>query len=192
MPVTPDALATWANAITTLRLLLSPVMIWLIPDKGGGSWAAIVLWFVLCSTDAVDGRLARRHGATRSGAFLDPLADKVLVLGAMFALVSVNVFWIVPVGIITMREVGISVYRTFVGAKGISVPASRLGKYKTLVQQFAVAAAVLPLTAHRTTWLWLWLLWSAVGLSVLSGVQYLWRARALSHESLPRDATAVL
>jgi CDP-diacylglycerol---glycerol-3-phosphate 3-phosphatidyltransferase len=148
MPVDPNALATWANAITTLRLLLSPVMIWLIPDHGAGSWAAVTLWFVLCSSDAIDGRLARRHGTTRSGAFLDPLADKVLVLGAMFALVSVDVFWIVPVAIIAAREVGISVYRSFAGAKGISVPASKLGKYKTIVQQLAVGAAVLPTTAH--------------------------------------------
>ncbi|MCU1502778.1 MAG: pgsA [Ilumatobacteraceae bacterium] len=193
MPVSPNALATWANAITTLRLLLSPLMIWLIPDGGAGSWAAFALWFVLCSTDAVDGRLARRHGTTRSGAFLDPLADKVLVLGAMFALVSVDVFWIVPVAIITAREIGISVYRTFAGAKGISVPASRLGKYKTIVQQFAVAAAVCPITAHRATWLWLWLLWIAVGLTTISGVQYLWRARAMAAEVVPNsDATAVL
>ena len=192
MPVDPNALATWANAITTLRLLLSPVMIWLIPDGGAGSWAAVVLWFVLCSSDAIDGRLARKHGTTRSGAFLDPLADKVLVLGAMFALVSVEVFWIVPVAIIAAREVGISVYRSFAGAKGISVPASKLGKYKTIVQQFAVAAAVFPLTAHRATWVWLWLLWTAVGLTVISGVQYLWRAKAIERSQLPSDATAVL
>jgi CDP-diacylglycerol--glycerol-3-phosphate 3-phosphatidyltransferase len=192
MPVSPDALATWANAITTFRLLLSPLMIWLIPDSGAGSWAAVALWFVLCSSDAIDGRLARRHGTTRSGAFLDPLADKVLVLGAMFALVSVDVFWIVPVAIIAAREVGISVYRIFVGAKGISVPASPLGKYKTLAQQLAVGAAVLPITAERTTWLWLWLLWIGVALTALSGVQYLWRARRLDREVLADDATAVL
>jgi CDP-diacylglycerol--glycerol-3-phosphate 3-phosphatidyltransferase len=192
MPVSPNAQATWANAITTLRLLLSPVMIWLIPDNGAGSWAAIVLWFVLCSSDAIDGRLARRHGTTRSGAFLDPLADKVLVLGAMFALVSVDVFWIVPVAIIAAREVGISVYRTFVGARGISVPASSLGKYKTIVQQFAVAAAIFPPMAQRATWLWHWLLWLAVTLTVISGVQYLWRARAIARQPLPADATAVL
>ena len=192
MAVDPNALATWANALTTLRLLLSPLMIWLIPDGGAGSWVAFGLWFVLCSTDAVDGRLARRHGTTRSGAFLDPLADKVLVLGAMFALVSVDVFWILPVAIITVREVGISVYRTFVGAKGISVPASVLGKYKTLVQQLSVGFAIAPLTARDATWLWMSLLWIAVGLTVLSGLQYLISARALDRADLPSDANAVL
>ena len=83
----PNALATWANAVTVARLLVSPVLFALITG-GEGSWAALALWFVLCASDGIDGYLARRHGSTRSGAFLDPLADKVLVLGAMFTLVG--------------------------------------------------------------------------------------------------------
>ena len=70
--------------------------------------------------------------STTVGAFLDPLADKVLVLGAMFILVNSDVFWIVPVVIIAARELAISLYRTFVGAKGVSVPASKIAKLKTL------------------------------------------------------------
>jgi CDP-diacylglycerol---glycerol-3-phosphate 3-phosphatidyltransferase len=174
--VDPGALATWANAITVSRLLLAPLMIWLVPDGTQGSWVAFVLWFVLCSSDAIDGHIARKHGTTTSGAFLDPLADKVLVLGAMFALVDSGVFWVLPVVIIAVREVGISVYRTFVGARGISVPASRLAKLKTLSQQLAVGFAIAPPTAEAATWLWLWLLWIAVVLSVISGVQYVWRS----------------
>ena len=102
---------------------------------------------MLCVSDGVDGYLARRHGTTRSGAFLDPLADKVLVLGAMFTLVGNGVFWIVPVAIIAAREFIISMYRTVVGSKGVSVPASRMAKCKTLAQQLAVGFALLPLTA---------------------------------------------
>jgi CDP-diacylglycerol---glycerol-3-phosphate 3-phosphatidyltransferase len=175
--VDPSALATWANAITVGRLLLSPLMFLLIPDHPGGAWAAFALWFVLCGSDAIDGYIARKHGTTTSGAFLDPLADKVLVLGAMFALVNSNVFWVLPVVLITTREIGISVYRTFVGAKGISVPATRLAKYKTLTQQLAVGFAIAPLTATRCTWLWLWLLWIAVGMTMISGLQYVYRSR---------------
>lgn len=93
-----------------------------IPDYPGGSWVAFVLWFVLCSSDGIDGYLARRHGATRSGAFLDPLADKVLVLGAMFTLVSRDVYWALPVLIIAAREVAISMYRVLVGAKESACP----------------------------------------------------------------------
>jgi CDP-diacylglycerol---glycerol-3-phosphate 3-phosphatidyltransferase len=144
-----------------------------IPDYPGGSWVAFALWFVLCSSDGIDGYLARRHGATRSGAFLDPLADKVLVLGAMFTLVSRDVYWVVPVLVIAIREVAISMYRVLAGAKGISVPASRLAKFKTVAQQLSVGFAIIPLTADDGTWLWLWLLWIAVFLTTTSGLQYM-------------------
>lgn len=172
MPVDPNALATWANAVTVGRILVSPFMFTLIPNDSLGSWAALALWFVLCVSDVFDGYLARRHGTTRSGAFLDPLADKVLVLGAMFTLVSRGVFGIVPVVIIATREVIVSVYRVVVGSKGVSVPASRTAKIKTLSQQLAVAFALMPLTAVDYTWTWQALLWLAVGLTLLSGAQY--------------------
>ena len=178
-PVDPNAIATWANAVTVGRILVSPLMFVVIPDYPGGSWVAFVLWFVLCSSDGIDGYLARRHGATRSGAFLDPLADKVLVLGAMFTLVSRDVYWALPVLIIAAREVAISMYRVLVGAKGISVPASQLAKWKTLFQQLSVGFAIIPLTADKATWIWLWLLWIAVAFTTVSGLQYLWRAQKL-------------
>ena len=64
MTVPPDKLATWANAITVGRLLLSPLMFWAIPNDDQGSWISVTLWFVLCSSDAIDGYIARRHGTT--------------------------------------------------------------------------------------------------------------------------------
>lgn len=181
--VDPSAVATWANAITVGRLLLSPVMFWVIPDDNQGGWVAFVLWFVLCVSDGFDGYIARRHGATRSGAFLDPLADKVLVLGAMFTLVGNDVFWIVPVAIIAVREFVISMYRTVVGSRGVSVPASRMAKHKTLAQQLAVGFALLPLTALDAKWLWNGFLWLAVVLAVISGTAYLLHARASAPEA---------
>lgn len=176
MPVDPTAIKTWANLVTVARVLIAPFMFLLIPDEPGGSWTAFLLWFVLCATDGIDGYLARRHGATNLGAFLDPLADKVLVLGAMFFLVSNGTFALLPVAIITGREVLISLYRTFVGAKGVSVPASRTAKWKTFVQQLAVGFAIMPPTALDATWLWNGLLWLSVVLTVVSGLQYLRRA----------------
>ena len=177
MPVDPNAVATWANAVTVGRILVSPLMFVVIPDGREGSWVAFALWFVLCLSDGVDGHLARRHGSTRAGAFLDPLADKVLVLGAMFTLVGRDVYWFVPVLLIAAREVAISMYRVVVGSRGVSVPASRLAKWKTLTQQLSVGFALAPLTAVDARWLWLGLLWIAVVLTTSSGVQYLWRAR---------------
>ncbi len=177
MPVDPNSLATWANAITVGRLVVSPVMFLVIPDHNRGSWVAFLLWFVLCVSDGIDGYLARRHGTTTSGAFLDPLADKVLVLGAMFTLVTRDVFWILPVGLIAGREVVISVYRTFVAAKGVSIPASQIAKWKTVAQQLAVGFALWPWFAVDAKWLWVSLLWLAVVLSLFSAAQYFWYSR---------------
>ena len=171
-----ESLNSWANAITTTRILLAPLVFLAIPEDGSGSWWSFFLWFVLCSSDGVDGYIARRRGPTAVGAFLDPLADKVLVLGAMFTLVAHNIFWVVPVAVIAVRELVISGYRIVKSGRGVSVPASRLGKYKTVVQQFSVAFALFPPTATAATWTWSVLLWIAVVLTLVSGAQYLWHA----------------
>ena len=172
MPTDPSAIRTWANAITVSRLLVSPLMFAIIPDDNVGSWAATGLWFVLSMSDLVDGYLARKEGTTRSGAFLDPLADKVCVLGAMFVLVNRGYFSAWLVGIIAAREISISLYRVFAGAKGVSVPASRAAKWKTFAQQSAVGFAVLPWTAANYTIAAKGSLVIAVVLTVYSGAQY--------------------
>jgi CDP-diacylglycerol---glycerol-3-phosphate 3-phosphatidyltransferase len=171
-----ESLNSWANAITAMRILLAPLVFLAIPEDGTGSWWAFVLWFALCSSDGIDGYIARRRGPTAVGAFLDPLADKVLVLGAMFTLVAHDIFWFVPVAIIATRELMISAYRIVKGGQGVSVPASKLGKYKTVVQQLSVAFALLPATALDATWTWTGLLWVAVMLTLVSGAQYFWHA----------------
>ena len=188
MPVDPSAVKTWANLVTVARVLIAPLMLVLIPDAPGGSWGAFALWFVLCVSDGVDGYLARRHGATNLGAFLDPLADKILVLGAMAILVANDTFWIVPVAITVGRELLISLYRTFVGAKGVSVPASKIAKWKTFTQQLSVGFAIAPLTADAK-WLWNGLLWISVALALISGGQYVYRA--MKSEPLPATAPDV-
>lgn len=172
----PGALLTPANMITVLRLVLAPVLLVMIVEEPT-SWAAAAFWTVLAFSDGIDGHLARRHGTTRSGAFLDPLADKVLVLGALFALVAAGRFWIVPVALIAVREVAISVYRTQLGRQGLAVPARTLGKVKTVVQEFAVAFALFPVTGdHRLVAVAT--LWVAVALTWASGAQYLLDGRS--------------
>jgi len=171
----PTALATPANALTMLRLLAAPILVIMVLQRPT-SWLTCGVWTVLASTDGIDGWLARRHGTTRSGAFLDPLADKFLVLGAMFALVSVGRFSWVPVALIAVREIGISLYRSVAGRRGISVPARMLAKLKTLVQSMAIGIVVLPATGHHRV-LGVATLWVAVGLTVVTGIQYLAHAR---------------
>ena len=160
----PSALATPANGVTVGRLLAAPFLFVMI-DGTEGSWPAFILWFVLCATDGIDGFLARRHGTTRSGAFLDPLADKVLVLGAMLALVKQDVFWWLPVALIAAREIAISMYRSMAGRQGITIPARRGAKVKTVCQQFAVGFALLPWSADAR-WLFNTFLWIAVVLTL--------------------------
>lgn len=183
----PGALLTPANFITILRLMLSPLLLVMIV-KDPTSWAAAGFWTVLAFSDGIDGYLARKHGTTRSGAFLDPLADKVLVLGALFALVAAGRFWVVPVALIAVREVTVSIYRAQLGRQGLAVPARTSGKIKTVVQEFAVAAALFPITGdyHLAAVI---ILWASVALTWISGAQYLLDGRGaatrLGHRTAP-------
>lgn len=172
----PSAMLTPANAVTLIRLILSPALLVMILGEPS-SWAAVSFWMALAVTDGVDGHLARRFGTTRSGAFLDPLADKVLVLGALFALVAAHRFWIVPVALIAVREVAISLFRARLGRQGLAVPARNLAKAKTIVQELAVGFALMPLTVEHSL-LANSVLWFAVALTLVTGVQYLLDGRS--------------
>ena len=168
----PSALATPANALTMLRVLATPVLLFMVLDNGP-TWPAFGLWVMVTLTDLADGVVARRQGATRSGAFLDPLADKVLVLGVMFALVANGHLWWLPVALIAAREMVVSAYRSWAGRRGISVPARPWAKVKTVVQDVAVGLTLVP--SDNGTWdgFVSGLLWLAVGLTLVTGAQYL-------------------
>jgi CDP-diacylglycerol--glycerol-3-phosphate 3-phosphatidyltransferase len=166
-----SALATPANFVTILRLLVSPFLLVMIAS-GGASWPAVIFWVLFAATDGVDGYLARRHGVTSSGAFLDPLADKVLVLGALAALVSRDDLSVVPVVLIGVRELAVSLYRSWLAQRGISVPARLWAKVKTVVTELGIGLALLPLTTD-VTWLYRGVIWVAVGLTLVTGAQYL-------------------
>lgn len=168
----PSALATPANAITVGRILATPLILVLIIDLGVSWWSAIA-WVAVASTDFLDGWVARRQGTTSSGAFLDPLADKVLVIGALAALVSAGLVPVTPVAVIAGRELAISVYRSLVARHGVSVPARPLAKLKTATQDLAVGFVLLPALGHHHLWVGRDVLWVSAGLAVLSGAQYL-------------------
>jgi CDP-diacylglycerol--glycerol-3-phosphate 3-phosphatidyltransferase len=172
------AILTPANLVTIARLLLAVPTVLLIADRGS-SWLTVGLWFVLACTDRLDGWLARRDGTTRSGAFLDPLADKFLVIGGFAALGIRGEFSWVAVVIVAVREVGISLYRSFAARRGISLPAQRMGKWKAFFQFLAVGVVLLP-------WTYEWatvhdvILWIAVALTVVSALDILrhgWKQR---------------
>jgi CDP-diacylglycerol---glycerol-3-phosphate 3-phosphatidyltransferase len=167
----PSALLTPANAITIARLCLTPVWLAVVVAQGP-SWPSFALGFVLAASDGVDGYIARRQGTTRSGAFLDPLADKFLVVGGLVALVVAGTFWWLPVAIVSVRELAISGYRSWMGRRGVSIPARYWAKVKTVTQEVAIGFALLPLTSSAE-WLPKGVLWIAVVITVVTGAQYL-------------------
>jgi CDP-diacylglycerol---glycerol-3-phosphate 3-phosphatidyltransferase len=168
-----SAIATPANFVTVARLLLAVPTLLLIRDDGS-TWLTASLWFVLACTDRLDGYLARRDGATRSGAFLDPLADKFLVIGGFLALGIRGDFSYAAVIIVAVREVGISVYRSFAVRHGISLPALKMGKYKAFFQFLAVGIVLFPPTYDWATVHDI-ILWIAITLTVLSALDILRR-----------------
>ncbi len=173
----PSALATPANALSIARIAATPLVIALIAARVSYPFT-LGVWVVLAATDGIDGFVARRQGATRSGAFLDPLADKFLVLGALVTLASIGAAPWVPVGAIVGRELAISAYRSWVGRHGVSVPATLPAKAKTLLQDLAVVVCVAtPLVEHHR-FLVDALVWVAAVATVATGLHYAWVARA--------------
>jgi CDP-diacylglycerol--glycerol-3-phosphate 3-phosphatidyltransferase len=180
---TPASWGNIANIITVVRILLAPLFIWLLLTDAGHDgwvrWVAAALFVVAILTDSVDGFLARgRNLVTDAGKILDPIADKVLVGGALVALsILGEVWWWVTI-VILVREVGITVYR-FVVIRNRVIPADVLGKVKTWVQSIAVALALLPVDRFVGPW-YSWLVWVMLGaalvLTVVSGASYLWAA----------------
>ncbi|HXZ83059.1 MAG TPA: CDP-alcohol phosphatidyltransferase family protein [Acidimicrobiales bacterium] len=173
----PSALLTPANGLTFARLVGAPVLAVMTIDIGPVSWLLWALWTLFCLSDSLDGYIARQHGTTRSGAFLDPLADKFLVLGALSALSAQGVVGILPVAIIGAREIAMSAFRVTAGRQGISVPARPLAKLKTLAQDIAIAGAFFPPIGQSHRGAVAVALWVAVALTLATGFEYFLDAR---------------
>jgi CDP-diacylglycerol--glycerol-3-phosphate 3-phosphatidyltransferase len=168
----PSAILTPANIVTLIRLAVAPVAFaMMMADENQSSWTLVALWFVLSSSDMIDGNLARKYGTTRSGAFLDPLADKFLTMGGIAVMCVEGRFpWIAFV-LIAVREAAVSGFRAVYVRRGLAVPASKLAKWKAFVQMAAVGWVTLPWT-QGDHWLSLGTLWVGVAIGLISGAQY--------------------
>ena len=175
----PSALATPANALTLARLLASPVLVALVVATGPSSWLLASLWLVCAGSDGIDGWVARKMGATRSGAFLDPLADKFLVLGVLAALAGIGEIGWLPVSLIAVREVAMSVFRSVGGRRGVSMPARQTAKLKTLMQDLVIGLALIPPVGLHHVGLVRDLLWVAVAMTLYTGIEYAYDGRRL-------------
>lgn len=171
------------NLITIARILLAPVFVFVLlqyPQPGAHErWIAVVLFVLASATDGVDGALARkRNQVTDLGKLLDPIADKVLIGGALVtlsALGQIN-WWITS--LILIREIGITIYRLAV-IKDRVIAASGGGKLKTVLQSVAVGFYLSPLTGYWALigTVQLVILYAALISTIFSGIQYLAAAR---------------
>jgi CDP-diacylglycerol---glycerol-3-phosphate 3-phosphatidyltransferase len=167
----------WPNVISIFRIVLAPILVALVlseSDTAAGVAAAVFVFGAL--TDGLDGYLARRYSRTTAlGQWLDPLADKILVTAPVVALAITGRFPAWAVVVIVLREFAVSVLRTWLGARGVAMPASPWGKAKTAVQMVLVPLYLLPLGDGAEPWR-LGILWLAVVLTVWSGLDYAWKA----------------
>src|SRR5215211_6251484 len=160
------------NALTVVRILLVPVLVVaLTVEAEGGSAIAAGVFALAALTDGLDGYIARsRQAVTNFGKVMDPVADKLMVAAALISLVSLDKLapWVAM--IIIAREFAVSGLRIAAGQRGVVIPASGLGKLKTIVQ----VAAVLALIAapdHHEAWVQA-LVYGMVLITVVSGADY--------------------
>ncbi len=167
------------NALASLRILLAPVMFWIIlnPDfftEAGyhitWNYYFASLLFVLASiTDFFDGFIAREwNQMTMLGAIIDPLADKMLTIAAFLGLMMIGEASAWAIYIIIIRELFITGIRTVAVSEGLDIKASWAGKVKTVAQMFAIGFLLMHWPYGEE------LLWFAVGLTLYSGFEYLY------------------
>ena len=169
-----------ANIITVVRILLAPLFVWLVllDDGEHGIWRfiAAALFIAAIATDGLDGALARKRNlVTNSGIILDPIADKILIGGALIALALVAElpWWVVIV--ILAREIGITLFRLMALADRV-IPASRGGKLKTVLQAVTLSSWLVPTWLLLGSWVFIlnWVLMGAViVVTVATGLDYL-------------------
>lgn len=172
------------NTLSLVRVFLAPLVLLFLSVRIGGTvpfpgflendppaWGDIIagtVFVIAALTDSLDGYIARRHRlVTTLGKFIDPLADKVLVIAAMIALVELHRIpaWIVLV--IITREFVVTGLRLVAAAEGVVIAASRGGKLKTVFQIAALTMLILKIPGGMI------LMWIATILTVWSGMEYL-------------------
>ncbi|MGH8930400.1 MAG: CDP-diacylglycerol--glycerol-3-phosphate 3-phosphatidyltransferase [Egibacteraceae bacterium] len=172
------ALITWANALTLLRAALAPIVVLLLLNQGASTrWWAFGLFLFAASTDSVDGWVARRSKISRWGQLADPAADKALIVTSLAALAALGELPWWAVIVIVVREIAVSAQRWVLSRRGRVLPASLLGKAKTVTQIVAVTLYLLPGLPSRLRASGLAV---AVLLTLVSGMEYVLRGERLS------------
>lgn len=164
------------NGVTVIRVLAIPVILLLLFTTGRTFQIITAIVFLLVAlTDTLDGYLARRRRmVTTLGKFLDPLADKLLIVTALIALISARDVPLWMVIVIVGREIAVTGLRGIAISEGIVISSSMMGKYKTAFEMTSIfflilGGTYLSIDVHLVG---MALLWIALILAVLSGIDY--------------------
>ena len=173
------------NVLTVVRIMLVPVLVVaLLGNTPEGDVLAAIVFILASLTDFVDGYLARaRDSVTTFGKLMDPLADKLLIIAALIALVSLHrlAAWVAMV--IITRELAVTVLRLGATQAGVVMPASMFGKVKTCLQIAAILAVI---AVHGQPPLVSALLYLTVIVTVLSGLDYFFGMRRRMQQAAPQ------
>ncbi|CDE30982.1 cDP-diacylglycerol--glycerol-3-phosphate 3-phosphatidyltransferase [Ruminococcus sp. CAG:403] len=176
------------NKLTLLRVCLIPVFLLFVYVSAIPCHylLALIVFAAASLTDMLDGKIARKHNlVTNFGKFLDPLADKVLVITALIVLVDLPDFRMnaIPLIIIVAREFMVSGLRLLAAEDGVVIPAGIWGKLKTAFTMVTLVGSLLYLSLAEDftlcmpdwirTWMLNGLIWISAGLTILSGMVYL-------------------
>ena len=174
------------NMLTVVRILLVPVLVVALLEKtDGGDLLAAIVFATASVTDALDGWLARSRGSiTTFGKLMDPIADKLLIVAALIALVSLSRLQAWVAMVIISREIAVTVLRAAAGAQGMVISASVLGKLKTALQvamvMVLIAVGENPLPVQL-------LVYVTVVVTVLSGLDYFFGLRRQATQPAAQD-----
>ena len=173
---------TLPNILTLSRILTVPLLVAFLwwPQWRPGYGIGFALYCLMGVTDYFDGYLARAQGTvSKLGQFLDPIADKIMVAAVILMLVAnhdIGGTQVIAAIIILLREIMVSGLREFLGGIQVSVPVSRLAKWKTTLQLVALGALILGGALPGLPWVHMTgivSLWIAAGLTLITGWDYL-------------------
>ncbi len=179
---------TLPNLLTLSRILAVPILVFLLWKPSWWDYAiTFVLYCLVGITDYFDGYLARAQGLTsKLGQFLDPIADKIMVAAVIIMLMAsrrangeppiIQDLHVIPALIIMLREIIVSGLREFLAGLRISVPVSKLAKWKTTFQLVSLGALILAGALPQWDWVHvvgLASLWAAAALTLVTGYDYL-------------------
>jgi CDP-diacylglycerol--glycerol-3-phosphate 3-phosphatidyltransferase len=183
----------WANRLTVSRLVMTIVFVIALNTSWTyGCTAALIIFILAGITDYFDGEIARRYGSvTNFGKLMDPLVDKIMMAAAFISLVPLGAIPAWAATTVVARDFLITGLRLMASARGLILPAERLGKHKTSWQIITVIFFLVLLAAREhgyadgeaSWWFRAWnqagpiLVWIAVGFTVYSGLRYAWRHR---------------